>query len=218
MGKYRSPFKAAAKQTLAFKVKGSWAAGYHTGEDWVCNNTALVSPCSGTVLRNEWDDSYGNFVVIRAEDNKVILMAHMKSKSALKVGAGVKAGDAVGTMGSTGNSTGAHLHIEVQNAKTWGYNKNLLKPSDYIDFSDTTNINAQEEAFMAKTYKNGSTTEKVYQTTADCKAGKDAVGSLNTYETCECVGIYDGCYAVVYTLDGTSSKKIGFVKYSGGVK
>ena len=76
----------------------------------------------------------------------------------------------------------------------------------------------EEETFMAKTYKNGSTTEKVYQTTADCKAGKNSIGSLNKWETCECVGIYDGCYAVVYTVDGTSSKKTGFVKYSGGVK
>ena len=135
---YRSPFKASSSQTTAFKKKGSWAAGYHTGVDRVCSNTALVSPADGTVQRNEYNTSYGNMVIITTMDGKSILMAHLKSKSALKVGATIKKGDAVGTMGNTGNSFGAHLHIEVQNSKTWAYNKNLLNPNSYIDWSDTT--------------------------------------------------------------------------------
>ena len=135
---YRSPFKAASTQTTAFKKKGSWAAGYHTGVDRVCSNTALVSPADGTVQRNEYNASYGNMVIITTTDGKSILMAHMKEKSKLKVGSTVKKGDAVGTMGNTGNSFGAHLHIEVQNSKTWAYNKNLLNPNSYIDWTDTT--------------------------------------------------------------------------------
>ena len=135
---YRSPFKAASTQTTAFKKKGSWAAGYHTGVDRVCSNTALVSPADGTVQRNEYNASYGNMVIITTTDGKSILMAHMKAKSKLKVGASIKKGDAVGTMGNTGNSFGAHLHIEVQNSKTWAYNKNLLNPNSYIDWADTT--------------------------------------------------------------------------------
>ena len=135
---YRSPFKAASTQTTAFKKKGSWAAGYHTGVDRVCSNTALVSPADGTVQRNEYNASYGNMVIITTTDGKSILMAHMKEKSKLKVGASIKKGDAVGTMGNTGNSFGAHLHIEVQNSKTWAYNKNLLNPNSYIDWADTT--------------------------------------------------------------------------------
>ena len=135
---YRSPFKAKSTQTTAFKKKGSWAAGYHTGVDRVCPNTALVSPADGTVQRNEYNTRYCNMVVITTTDGKSILMAHMKSKSTLKVGASIKKGDAVGTMGNTGNSFGAHLHIEVQNSKTWAYNKNLLNPNSYIDWTDTT--------------------------------------------------------------------------------
>ncbi|MDE6659301.1 MAG: M23 family metallopeptidase [Eubacterium sp.] len=135
---YRSPFKAKSTQTTSFKKKGSWAAGYHTGIDRVCSNTALVSPADGTVQRNEYNISYGNMVIITTNDGKSILMAHMKEKSKLKVGASIKKGDAVGTMGNTGNSFGAHLHIEVQNSKTWAYNKNLLNPNSYIDWNDTT--------------------------------------------------------------------------------
>ena len=135
---YRSPFKAVSTQTTAFKKKGSWAAGYHTGVDRVCSNTALVSPADGTVQRNEYNTSYGNMVIITTTDGKSILMAHLKSKSVLKVGSTVKKGDTVGTMGNTGNSFGVHLHIEVQNSKTWAYNKNLLNPNSYIDWADTT--------------------------------------------------------------------------------
>ena len=135
---YRSPFKASSSQTTAFKKKGSWAAGYHTGADRVCSNTTLVSPADGTVQRNEYNTSYGNMVIITTTEGKSILMAHMKEKSKLKVGATIKKGDAVGTMGNTGNSFGAHLHIEVQNSKTWAYNKNLLNPNSYIDWTDTT--------------------------------------------------------------------------------
>ena len=54
-------------------------------------------------------------VIITTADGKSILMAHMKERSKLKVGASIKKGDAVGIMGNTGNSFGAHLHIEVQN-------------------------------------------------------------------------------------------------------
>ena len=123
---YRSPFISKPKCTCVFKKKGSWAAGYHTGEDWVFinNDTQLVSPCAGTVLRNEFSSSYGNFVVLKTNDNKTILMAHMRTKSLLKVGAGIKQGDLVGTIGTTGNSTGVHLHIEVQNSPSWTYNRN----------------------------------------------------------------------------------------------
>ena len=133
---YRSPFKASSTQTTAFKKKGSWAAGYHTGVDRISSNTTLVSPADGTVQRNEYNTSYGNMVVITTTDGKSILMAHMKEKSKLKVGASIKKGDVVGTMGNTGNSFGAHLHIEVQNSKTWAYNKNLLDPNSYIDWND----------------------------------------------------------------------------------
>lgn len=153
MAKYRSPFKEASKETCSFKKKGSWAAGYHTGVDRVSSNTALVSPANGIVQRNAYSDSYGNYVIITTNEGMSILMAHMKSKSTLKVGASIKKGDAVGIMGNTGNSSGAHLHIEVQNSKTWAYNKNLLAPNSYIDWNDTTSTGK----VTSPTFKVGNT-------------------------------------------------------------
>ena len=72
----------------------------------------------------------------------------------------------------------------------------------------------KEEFEMAKTYRNGSTIEMVYSDSSL----KNAIGNLNKYETCECLGIVNGRYIVKYKIDGTSNYKVGFVKYSGGVK
>lgn len=212
---YRSPFKAVSTQTTAFKKKGSWAAGYHTGVDRVCSNTALVSPADGTVQRNEYNASYGNMVVITTTDGKSILMAHMKSKSALKVGAAIKKGDAVGIVGNTGNSFGAHLHIEVQNAKTWAYNKNLLNPNSYIDWTDTTSKgSASGSSYPAPVkWQNGKTKELVYKQSSF----KEEIGSLSAKETAQCYGMAGNSYIIVYDLNGTSKHKAGFVKYAGGV-
>lgn len=71
-----------------------------------------------------------------------------------------------------------------------------------------------EEGFeMAKTWKNGSTREPVYADTAK----KIKVGSLNPYESCECLGRAGSMYVVKYAVDGTSGHKVGLVVYSGGL-
>ena len=176
---YRSPFKASSTQTTAFKKKGSWAAGYHTGVDRISSNTTLVSPADGTVQRNEYNTSYGNMVVITTTDGKSILMAHMKEKSKLKVGASIKKGDVVGTMGNTGNSFGAHLHIEVQNSKTWAYNKNLLDPNSYIDWNDISSTGSASGSYPTPVkWKNGKTKEPVYKQSNL----KEELGSLSAKE------------------------------------
>ena len=222
---YRSPFKASSRQTTGFKVKGNWAAGYHTGVDRVCDsNSALVSPANGTVQRNVANDkSYGNYVVITADDGRSILMAHFKSPSTIKVGAKIKAGDDVGTMGSTGNSTGPHLHIEIVNAKTWAYNKNLLNPNDYINWNDfgsagnstsTATPAASGNYRNAVNWKNGSTKEAVYSQSNLT----NEIGSLSANESAKCYGKQGNGYIVVYDLSSTSKHKVGFVKYAGGVK
>ncbi len=214
--KYRSPFRAKSRQTTAFKKKGSWKLGYHTGIDRVCDkDRTLVAIADGTVTRvNSCGASYGNHIVYRTNDGKSILYAHMRNTPTVKVGDKIKCGQILGTMGNTGNSYGTHLHIEVQNSKTWGYGKNLLNPNAYIDWNDFGT--AKEADFMAKVWQNGNTTEKVYQTVADCKKKQKSIGSLSAKEKAQCVAIVDGCYLLAYSAGTTT--KCGFVGYHGGVK
>lgn len=72
----------------------------------------------------------------------------------------------------------------------------------------------KEEFEVAKTYKNGSTSEPVYADTTCTKK----TGSLDKYEVCECLAIVNGVYLVKYKVNGSTAYKTGFVKYSGGVK
>lgn len=63
-------------------------------------------------------------------------------------------------------------------------------------------------------YHNGSTPETVF---ADLNLTKK-IGSLDKYESCQCLGKFNGKYIVKYKINGTENYKVGFVRYSGGVK
>lgn len=63
-------------------------------------------------------------------------------------------------------------------------------------------------------YKNGSTREYIY---ADTNLTKQ-IGSLSPYEECDCFGIYNNRPMVRYKVDGKNNYKIGFAKWTGGVK
>ena len=63
-------------------------------------------------------------------------------------------------------------------------------------------------------YQNGSTSEDVYADT-NCT---NKIGSLNPRETCDCFGVFNDRAMVRYKVDGTNNYKIGFCKWTGGVK
>lgn len=65
-----------------------------------------------------------------------------------------------------------------------------------------------------KIYKNGSTPEIVYSDTGL----KNKIGSLDRYEQCDCLGIFENRPLVKYRVNGTNNFKCGFVKWLGGVK
>lgn len=216
---YRSPFSCASRMTASFGQTGKYWKNGHTGEDYVVtgNDWSLYAIDDGTITENAYQaNGYGNYIAIVLPDGKATRYAHMQEKCSLPIGTIVKKGQKVGVAGATGNVTGRHLHIEIIKD-----GKDYLKPSDYINFNDFSASGTQNNTtggFDVKTWKNGSTNENVYQTTTDCKAGLRKIGTIWANATEECYGIVDGCYIVAYTVDGTTAKKVGFVKYAGGVK
>ncbi len=85
----------------------------HTGEDLSApSGTPIYSVASGTVTEAGYDGSYGNKTVVTLEDGTEIWYCHQTTMG-VSVGDTVSPGQTIGTVGSTGNSTGPHLHLEV---------------------------------------------------------------------------------------------------------
>lgn len=93
--------------------------GIHTGLDLGCMaGSPIYAATDGTVTAAGWMGAYGNTVRIKFSDSMTTGYHHM-SRVAVKVGDNVSAGKVIGYIGSTGQSTGPHLHFEVLiNGKT----------------------------------------------------------------------------------------------------
>lgn len=103
---------AAGRMTQYFKP-------WHKGIDIASHSGGpILAADSGTVIVASWLDNtgYGNRVVIDHGNGYRTLYAHL-SKFNVVVGQTVKRGDVIGMMGSTGRSTGTHLHFEIRSSK-----------------------------------------------------------------------------------------------------
>jgi murein DD-endopeptidase MepM/ murein hydrolase activator NlpD len=86
----------------------------HTGIDiHVPYGARIVASGSGTVISAGWNGGYGNFTMIDHGDGLVTCYAH-QSRISVHKGQRVSEGQTIGKVGSTGMSTGAHLHFEVR--------------------------------------------------------------------------------------------------------
>jgi murein DD-endopeptidase MepM/ murein hydrolase activator NlpD len=86
----------------------------HTGLDFAASEGApIVSVATGTVTSTKYDGAYGNKTVVTSEDGTEIWYCHLSSQTAQR-GEVVAPGQPIGTVGSTGNVTGPHLHLEVR--------------------------------------------------------------------------------------------------------
>ena len=87
----------------------------HTGTDFAAPmGTAIMASGSGTITRAKWCGGGGNCIKIKHNSTYETIYAHMKSfGKGMKVGKKVRQGQIIGYVGSTGMSTGPHLHYEV---------------------------------------------------------------------------------------------------------
>lgn len=89
-------------------------ANNHTGIDIPASGGQnIYATKSGVVTISTYNRSYGNYVVVSHSNGQSTLYAHM-SKRAVSEGATVKQGQVIGYVGTTGSSTGNHLHYEVR--------------------------------------------------------------------------------------------------------
>lgn len=87
----------------------------HTGVDWAAPiGTPILAAGNGTVIKAQWDSGYGRRVEIQHANGYITTYNHMSGFArGISEGVRVKQGQVVGFLGSTGLSTGPHLHYEV---------------------------------------------------------------------------------------------------------
>ncbi|MBG6098437.1 M23 family metallopeptidase [Nocardioides luteus] len=100
--------------TGTFGSSGSNWASTHTGLDFAAPyGTPIHAIARGTVTETAWGGAYGNRTIITLDDGTEIWYCH-QSDYGVSVGQTVSPGEVIGYVGSTGNSTGNHLHVEVR--------------------------------------------------------------------------------------------------------
>ncbi|MBO4861288.1 MAG: peptidoglycan DD-metalloendopeptidase family protein [Firmicutes bacterium] len=123
------PSRSSKRITDVFGMRLHPILGYykmHTGIDiGAAKGTDILAAADGTIIRTASSDGYGNYVMIDHGGGVVTLYAH-SSKILVRVGDKVKRGDVIALVGSTGRSTGPHIHFEVR------INGNYKDPLQYV--------------------------------------------------------------------------------------
>lgn len=152
------PFTGRFKVTCEYGRAGNWAAGRHTGIDLVgLSSKTVYATCNGTVTRTGFDNSYGNFVVIKDGDGYYHWLCHLASIS-VSTGQKVTRVTKVGIMGSTGNSTGPHTHYEIRTPEN-KYGKDI-NPANYMGIPNKVGVYISSDY----PYKTNSVVETVEKT------------------------------------------------------
>lgn len=106
---------------------------FHTGIDLVGNTgSKVLSVKNGEITHAGWQNGYGNCVEIKhtGEDGKIFytFYAHIRDNSiCVSKGQTVVEGQVIGVQGTTGNSTGDHLHFEIRLE-----DKSTIDPAEYL--------------------------------------------------------------------------------------
>lgn len=108
----------------------------HNGIDLVNGNstTPIYASAAGeVVISGSYPDWYGNYVVIKHSDGLYTGYAH-QSQLRVSVGDTVNQGQQIGNMGTTGPSTGPHLHFQFFTNGPWPSNADFINPREHINF------------------------------------------------------------------------------------
>ena len=107
-----SPFGGRADPT-------GFSGSFHNGIDMGgTSSTPIMASRSGTVVQASFDGSAGNYIIIDHGDGYYSYYLHLSNYIATP-GQSVSAGQTIGTMGTTGNSTGVHLHFGIVTSSNW---------------------------------------------------------------------------------------------------
>ncbi|WP_328875888.1 peptidoglycan DD-metalloendopeptidase family protein [Streptomyces sp. NBC_00287] len=132
-GKVASPVPGR-KVTFGFFQRGPYAwkpdgFGRHTGQDFAAPSGAPVVAVRGgkVAWSNGQGGAYGQWIGLAADNGHVYTYSHLSQRQ-VRAGQRVSAGQQLGRVGSTGNSSGPHLHFEMSKGGSWSYGS-VAKPT-----------------------------------------------------------------------------------------
>lgn len=100
--------------TATYGLSSYLWSSVHTGLDFAApTGTTIRAVANGVVTQASYDGSYGNKTVVTLDDGTEMWYCHQTS-FLVSAGDTVRGGEAIGTVGATGNVTGPHLHLEVR--------------------------------------------------------------------------------------------------------
>ena len=139
MGTISSPFGRRSSP-------GGIGSTNHAGMDIAAGTgTPIASALAGTVTTAGWYGGYGNAVVVDSGNGLSIVYGHM-SQVLSSVGQVVQKGQQIGLVGSTGNSTGPHLHFEMRN------NGDPFDPAPYLGGAAVSGVGNTLAALLQMAY------------------------------------------------------------------
>lgn len=117
---------------------------FHYGTDiGMKTGTPIKVMFDGVVRYAKWSNGYGNIVVVRHDNGLETYYGHM-SKIIAKPNQKVKSGEVIGLVGSTGRSTGPHLHLEIR------YLGAAINPEHIVNFSDFSLKDDNEMFYLSR--------------------------------------------------------------------
>ncbi len=120
------PVSGVITSRFGYRQATAIVSGNHKGIDiGAPGGSTIVAAADGTVTYAGWMGGYGNLVIISHKNGIQTYYGHC-SKIYTSVGTVVKAGDKIAAVGSTGNSTGNHLHFEIRQ------NGTQINPQQYV--------------------------------------------------------------------------------------
>ncbi|MEQ8173790.1 MAG: M23 family metallopeptidase [Syntrophomonadaceae bacterium] len=132
---YTTPSRGTASTAFfTWPIRGAitssygWrSSGFHHGTDISARyGDSIQAAAAGVVAYTGYNGVYGKMIVIEHSDGSETLYAHLSSIG-VSTGQRVKRGEAIGKIGTTGNSTGPHLHFEVKKGRKYVNPVNVLR-------------------------------------------------------------------------------------------
>lgn len=124
---------------------GQGGIRYHKGLDIATpsslGNVEVFSVCDGVVVGNYWDENgYGNYCIMRGDDGMGYLYAHLEEINVVP-NQRIEVGELIGLEGTTGSSTGIHLHFEMQyiGSGSWNFSLPIGSYENPADFMGVPN-------------------------------------------------------------------------------